>query len=396
MTFYSNSWLPGAILLQKTEIYLILLFTFFISLLNFDFRNVNNQANSYFFLGDGKYFKLLLFFICISVIGFNLQEISSGFNLVYMSTFICYVYLFFFKLPSIFIARNELFLQFLRFISNLGFAIAFIGMVILVSGLSPIKRYDFTSQSIIVHPNFVAYFYTTAIITLTYYILASKNDFTLFEKYYRFASLAVLIIAQLFTYGRGGYVGTTVGISIIGTYYFRKRIILVLPFFISFLVFVIPSFFEAKGTSSFYSRFALLIPAYHMITASNTSLLWGYGAYHNMAIFVKYMAIDGVTEPNISDPHNTYLRLIMMFGLVFTSILILYVLKLNFRTLRASFRTTDINEKLFYGYLLALALGLLSMGLFDSGLVSTVFFYMHFLLVILGLMYYRTQKAVQT
>jgi hypothetical protein len=296
--------------------------------------------------------------------------------------------LYFSCVPKIFLTKISFFFSFVKLVSFTGFILSVIGLTILFLGLSPIVKYSFTTHSIVNHPNYITYLYTVSILSTLYYYLNYKNIFDFSQKAFYLFILLIQIIAQLLSYSRGGYIGTILGSGILITYYYRKKVILIYPLLFAILVLFVPYFFKAKGSISFFSRFYLLIPAYYMITEDMNRLLWGYGAYTNMAVYEKYMVIYGVTEEGISDPHNTYLRLVMMFGILFTLVLILYIIRLIYKTVKASIKTRHLKVKLFYGYLLSAIVGLLAMGLFDSGLVATVFFYLAFLMIFSGMLYH--------
>ena len=391
ITIYGNSWIPGGPTIQRFEIYLILLLTGIVFLVEFEFDSLNTFLKSGMLSYDNKYLVLLVVLFLISIFVYNLHEVSTFFGIVYNATFFCFVYLYFFKLPAILLSSKELLRRFLLITSLTGFAIAFLGVFIFLTGTSPAKLYAVTTHSIIVHPNFVAYFYTISIITSFYFYLNYKNNVTPIIRLFLKLSIFVQLIAQLFTYGRGGYIGTIFGLGVLFAFYFRKKAILIFPLLVAPLILIIPAFWKFKGGASYVSRSLLLLVALDMISSSQTALLWGYGSFDNMGVFIKYLTLYNLNTPGISDPHNTVLRLIMMFGLIFTTVLLIYFFKLCLRVFLLSYRSRDNDEKFFYGYLLSLVIGLSLMGLFDSGLVSTVFFYSEFLLIGSGLMYYKIQ-----
>jgi len=293
--------------------------------------------------------------------------------------------LFFIKIPQILCSSDEYMKMFFKFIFNLGSFFAVFGFLIYFTGISPIEKYDFAAYSFIVHPNFMANLYTSFIICSVFYYLSYKSNFPDFYRKIVFTSIVLQLLALLFTFGRGGYIGTAVSLGLLLTFYYRKKIIIIFPILISFLILILPRFFSAKGTGSFLSRFLLLIPAYHMMNESSTVFLWGYGAYSNIEIFSKYMVIYNIIEENISDPHNSFIRLVLMFGLLFTISLIAYILYLSSRLFYRVLKSTVPKERLLYGFLFSAVTGLLVQNLFDSGLSSTVFFHIQFFLVYLGI-----------
>ncbi|HMQ98039.1 MAG TPA: hypothetical protein PKE39_03360 [Ignavibacteria bacterium] len=385
MVIYRNSWLPGGIALQGKEIFVIVILIILAFVYQFDLNILNNFLNFNLLRFENVFFLFIFFSYSISIFVYNRQEISTVFNVFYTSTFLGYTYLFFIKVPQILCKSKELMKSFFVFIFYLGSFITFFGLLIYFAGISPIEKYEFAAYSIIVHPNFTANLYTSFIICSVFYYLYYRIEFSDFYKRIVLVSIILQIISQLFTFGRGGYVGTAVSLGILFAFFYRKKIILLFPVIISLSALIFPRFLSAKGTGSFLSRFMLLIPAYHMMNENRTVFLWGYGAFSNIEIFSKYMIIYNILEENISDPHNSYIRLILMFGIIFTASLIIYILYLLSRLFFRILKSTSENERLFNSFLLAATAGLLVQNLFDSGLSSTVFFHIQFFLLYLGI-----------
>lgn len=385
MVIYRNSWLPGGNALQGKEIFVIVILIALIFVYQLDSTVLTNFLNYNFLRFENIFFLFIFLSYCISILIYNIQELSTIFNIFYTVTFLGYTFLFFIKVPQILCNSKELMKTFFSFIFYIGSFIAIFGLMIYFAGISPIEKYDFAAYSIIVHPNFTANLYTSFIICSVFYYLYYGTEFSDFYRKIVFVSIILQLLSLLFTFGRGGYVGTAVSLGILFTLYYRKKIILIFPIIISLSVLIFPRFLSAKGTGSFLSRFLLLIPAYHMMNENRTVFLWGYGAFSNIEIFSKYMIIYNIVEENISDPHNSYIRLILMFGIIFTISLLSYILYLSSRLFFRIIKSSSPKERLFNIFLLAAVVGLLVQNLFDSGLSSTVFFHIQFFLVYLGI-----------
>lgn len=392
---YRNSWLPGGYALQGKEIFVIVAIIALTFVYQLDSNVFANILNFNFVRFENIFFFFILLTYSISILVYNRQEISSVFNIFYTATFLGYTYLFFIKIPRILCSSKELMHSFFRFIFYLGSFIAAFGLLIYFAGISPIEKYDFAAYSLIVHPNFTANLYTSFIICSVFYYLSYKGEFSDVYRKIVFSSIVVQLLSLLFTFGRGGYIGTAISLGLLFTFYYRKRIILVFPVVLTLLFLVLPRFFSAKGTGSFLSRFLLLIPAYHMMNESRTVFLWGYGAFSNIEVFSKYMVIYNIMEENISDPHNSFIRLILMFGILFTVSLLVYILYLTSRLFYMVIKSTAPKDRLLYGFLFSAVAGLLVQNLFDSGLSSTVFFHIQFFLIYLGIIRIVVNTSLQ-
>ena len=87
-----------------------------------------------------------------------------------------------------------------------------------------------------------------------------------------------------------------------------------------------------------------------MITRSKISLLWGYGATNALKSFQKYNLIYNLTgsvrESQLNNPHNALVSLILMFGVLFTLVLVIFVSILLFGTLLKALKTKDFRVSL--------------------------------------------------
>src|SRR5690606_19704781 len=135
------------------------------------------------------------------------------------------------------------------------------------------------------------------------------------------------LAAQFFSLTRAGMIACLFSFFIFLFVVYRNKMIIIVPLIVFTLSSVIVNFFIAKGFDSFLSRFLLLIPAYNMIIASTQSLLWGYGVVNVNKIFQGFMVLTNVLEQDIEDPHNSWVFLIMMFGILVTLLIIYFIFK---------------------------------------------------------------------
>jgi len=226
----------------------------------------------------------------------------------------------------------------------------------------------------------------------TLYIIYWKwKEMTVFQRTFYVTSLLVQLVSQLFTFTRAGMIATAAGLLIFLFLIYRSKIILILPVFLGVIPIFVLSFFQAKGFGSFISRLYLLVPAYEMITESREKMLWGYGITN---AFKEYGKRVSLIEEYIKDPHNTYVTLLLMFGLVFTAVLIIFVFNLLLKTLLKAVKKKEVPEiRLLYIFLFSSAVSILLQGIFDAELIKHDYFTIHYLLLLFGIMYLTTEKV---
>lgn len=117
-----------------------------------------------------------------------------------------------------------------------------------------------------------------------------------------------------------------------------------------------------KGATSFVSRFKLWIIALELVQKSKSALLWGYGYTEGNILFRKKAFI--FTEI-VEHPHNAYVSLLLMFGLIFLIIFILLMIYLLLHNFIKIYKTNIQSEKLYYNYLFSLLISFLVQGLFE-------------------------------
>jgi len=372
------------------ETYIILFLGFIVFLICFDFNELLNLK--FFKLPISKLILSTLFFLLLfSILVYNNQELTHQRNLLRLICYFIYFQLFFIFIPRFFVNNPAFFEKFIKFIANLGFWSALFGFFTMFN--HPYQEYNGMLLTFIIHPNNASIIFTITAITTLYFYYWKKDTFTLFQKYFYLFSITLQYFAQLFTYTRAGLIACAVGVTLFLILYYRGKFIIIIPVISTIVPYFLAGFFTAKGFNSFSSRFVLLIPAYYMIIESKTSMLWGYGVTEAFVKYKEYEVIYNVLETNINDPHNTYVSLTIMLGLVFTIMLIVSVIFLFIKSIIKILKLKSQKEKLFYIFLIGVLTSIGTQGLFDSELIVLEYYTIQFLLVFLGITYYSIRKT---
>ncbi|MBC8485026.1 MAG: hypothetical protein H8D45_03185 [Bacteroidetes bacterium] len=131
-----------------------------------------------------------------------------------------------------------------------------------------------------------------------------------------------------------------------------------------------------------------------MITLNTDRLLWGYGVSNAMKVFKEYME-NMISEEKIDDPHNSFAYLILLFGLIFTIVILFFVCKTIFKGIVKIFKSysdDEYNKLIFYSFLVSLLMSLMIHGIFDAELVKTEFYSLQFFLIFLSILYNYTKR----
>lgn len=386
---YRNSWFPGANLIELGVIYIIIGISGLLFLLNFDFQKALSSPIN-LLSSDNKFFLIFFSFLTITIAVNNFIEITDGWYFRRLLCFISYFIIYFIYLPSLFLEHKDYFFKFLKFFSILGAYTSIFGIVIFFLGFKPISHYGGNFVSFCIHPNYISFFLTTSIIS-TLFLILYKKGLSKYLYYFLIATIFIQFFAQLLTLCRAGIMGSTVGILLLFVFYLRKKSFFVIPFVILLAQFVISNAFVAKGSDSTISRFLLLVPAYNMIVESTSSFLWGYGPSKTFDAYAQFRDFYFIAE-KVNNPHNTVVSMIIMFGSLFTFVMLFFGARLLFKGSFRSFKSADNSERLIYGFLVTVLSGLFIQGLFDSAILMPEFFDMQFFLLFLGLLHRLTSK----
>lgn len=390
MELYRDSWLPGGGYLIGKEVYLITLMGFLLILYISDINNIFNFTPIRY-LRVNKYQFLLIFLLMVSTFMYNIQEITNRNYLMRFFSFGVFIFIYFLLIPNFFYLNPGYFDKFLRLITYLGLLSAIFGFIVLVLGINPKKEFSDQLTSYIVHPNNSSIIFTISCITTIYYYHRKKSVHSFRENIFYLTSFFIQIIAQLYTYTRAGYLGTSIGLLIYFSFYYRKKFLFILPMVIISIPFFLRGFVSSKGFESFLSRFLLLIPAYFTITKNEQTLLWGNGTSDALKQFQNNLMYN-LPQEGVLDPHNSYVTLIMMFGILFSFVLFVLIIKQIFKGIKRILSSEDTKERLIFIYITSFIISLCIQGLFDAELVKPEFYSMQFLLIIFGILRYSTMK----
>ncbi|MCX7878864.1 MAG: O-antigen ligase family protein [Ignavibacteria bacterium] len=285
------------------------------------------------------------------------------------------------------IDNPDLFESFIKALIYSGSLFAIVGLLMFYGGFHPLPVYDYALISVINHPNNTSIIFTICFLPNLFYIYWKYREFSLFEKVMYISLFVIQLAAQLLTLTRAGMLATLAGLLLFFGFIYRRKAIFLLPIIIiSSLTFGV-AFFEAKGFASFVSRFYLLIPAFNMIFKDTKSTLWGYGLNNSLKEYKKELVNFSPSEFMINDPHNSYVTLALMFGLLITFIILFFIGYLIVHNVRNIFSFNHRALILFHVFLVSSSVSLFVQGIFDAELVKYDFYTIHYLLTILGFMY---------
>lgn len=389
---YSKSWLPGGMsIIGLRENIVTLLFSTSILFISFDilkFLKLQINLSSL----ENKFLYLLLFIVLIATVYFNPIEFTSIKSIINMLCYASLFIIYFFIFPKYLYKNPKYFEKFIKIIIIWGFIFAVVGFFMLFISFNPFSANTFALVSFINHPNNTSIVFTITFIPTLYYLLARWNALSIFSKLFYFFSFILQIVAQLFTYTRAGMIATAFGLIIFLAFYYRSKFIFILPILISIIPLFVVAFFKAKGFASFVSRFYLLIPAMEMIQKSTSRMLWGYGITNSLIEYKKNLLEFNTGELTINDPHNTYVTLVLMLGLIYSITLLIFIVLLIFKYIKKIIKSNDRKISLFYIFLVSSTISIMIQGLFDAELIKIDYFVIHYLLICFGMMYLFIKK----
>jgi hypothetical protein len=394
---YRNSWLPLGRSLGGKEDFIVVVLSSFLFLMIFDFYHLLSQ-DIYYYFKNNLIFLILFFLLFISTLIFNRQELTSKYYLTRYLTFIFYFIIYFVIFPKFLFQNPEFFRKFIFIIVCYGAITSFLGLFLLFAKMNPSGAYGEVAISYIWHPNMTAFVYTVSILATIYFFQQYYKNFSILIKSLIITTLILQILALLLTLCRAAVFGVVIGTSFYLCLIYKRKLLLIIPILVVLVPIVIERYFVIKGLASTSSRFLILIPAIQMILQSRSKMLWGYGITDSFDIYKKYLVYNGlITDAaGINNPHNTILQLIMMFGLIFTTLLLVYITYILIKVFIRSWRAHEKNEKNFFAFLFSSLLALIIHNLFDGQIIMPEFFCMQFFLIYLGLShFYITSKKKQ-
>ncbi|MBS1514218.1 MAG: hypothetical protein JSS63_04275 [Bacteroidetes bacterium] len=222
-------------------------------------------------------------------------------------------------------------------------------------------------------------------------ILYQKSQFSPFLIRFSLIGIFLQYIAQLLTFCRAGIIGTSLAISIFFFLHYKKKALIIIPLVAILIVSFVSSFIVAKGNVSTVSRFLLMVPAYNMLVESKSAFLWGYGPTYTFDAYAYFRDFFFIAE-KVNNPHNTVVSMAIMFGVLFTVIMLFFGGSLLFKGSLKAITVKNKNENVIYSFLVVILVGLFVQGLFDSALLMPEYFDMQFYLLFLGILYKLTDK----
>lgn len=390
LCLFRISWFPGSgvFLAFYNEIVVVFYVSFFVFTFSFPkFFTYRLQIRSFLsFL-----FLLSFILLIVNILIFNIQEVTTVQYLLKMFVLLSNFIFFFFLIPNLFSRKVHFFLIFVKFIFWLSTIASIFGLLLFLSGAAPVEgRYSGYTVSFSVHPNYISGFYLIGIFTSVYYFLTNKGNWKIEVKALVSAATFLQVMALLFTFSRGAILGLVIGAIVFMALYFRHKFLVIFPVIVLIIASYLINFFVAKGFASFISRFALLIPAYYMVSENVSRLLFGFGYSDTFEVYSKYRLLYLVFEP-VNNPHNSYVSLLLMVGLILFLLIMIIISILMLKTIRAYLKTNDSKEKLLFLFLISIVTAILIHSFFESQLVMTDFYNMAFFFIYTGIMYVCVQ-----
>jgi hypothetical protein len=177
---------------------------------------------------------------------------------------------------------------------------------------SPSDLYQGYHLGLFHHPNTNAAVFSIVVPAAFYKVFYSSK-----RNYLHISLFVFLFTSMLFTYSRATFIG--VGIALLLLTFFKSGKIMI--FFAAILTIigftVLDTFFLAKGGFSSISRLLLYYTAFQMIIENVSSMLFGYGVFRALEIFVTEKLFVGSLEV-VVDPNNMLLLLAIQFGIIIT------------------------------------------------------------------------------
>ncbi|MCC6867029.1 MAG: O-antigen ligase family protein [Ignavibacteria bacterium] len=290
-----------------------------------------------------------------------------------------------------FIYNTGYFLKLVNIISTFGFLTALFGFFLYFSGYKPLATAEYLI-SFIRHPNGVSIILSLTSLATIYYYFAKLDELTLFKKYFYFISFILQFFAELLTQSRTGILALVIALSVFFSFYYRKKIIILFPIAVISVKIFILDYILKKGSASFISRARLWLVAIDLLEKSRQTFIWGYGYTEGNKLFQKNAFY--FTEI-VEHPHNAYISLTLMFGIIFLAVFILYILFLLIRNFYIEFKHKEKKIQLFINFITSTMLLILLQGIFESPMVLYWYFLMPIFIMFLGLNHLMNNKNYQ-
>lgn len=395
LVFFRNTWLPGASILLNKEYFIIDGATIFLVLMIFDFTFFFKISKDKFRF-ENYLILILALILIISILIYNIKEILNLNSLIILLAFFSTIFIYFVQLPKYLLSNLKDFYKIFFISSNFGLIIAIIGLFFFIFHITGDIQYQFALTSVIVHPNFVSPIFILGIFSSLFVYEIMKKQMRHFMKIFLFISMFVQILSLFLTLSRNGIIALLIGMLTYLILRYRIKCLFFLPLFI-LIAPLLKNVFMTKGLNSFIGRLYLLVPAYIMLKESTIKLLWGYGLYGSFKEYQKYMVFynpldeSSMTKNVINNPHNSFVSIVLMFGLIFFIVLIILIIVIALRFFNNYISNKEIDNKNLYISIFSITVALLALGLFEGQLVQTIHFNLQPFLLFLGIMFYMNK-----
>jgi hypothetical protein len=380
LSVFTITTLPGTFLLTQYIYYIqFVVFIFFILLTFTEANHSNGKPTKFNFFHALLFVSFVLFLISSFYVNFEINfELKSIFKLI---SYPIVIYLFMFYLPKHFYLNDQLFDKFLNGFLYFSIFAAIVALSFFFLNVNINQKYSYTSIGFFAHPNSTAFIYTFSIPILIY-----KYYHKSISKGFLIVCAVILGLGFIFTLSRGGYLGVFTAMSILLFSYSKRMFFLTLICLVPLILYIIFNVASSKGDSS-YPRLLLAITAYDMIfNRGMTNMLWGYGIFNNIEVFVKDKYLFGSIE-DVVDPHNVFLLLSIQFGILLTISVTILVLFLLIRIAFKSKKFWSMEKKLRVQLCLSIICGLIAQNLLEDIVVYPEYYVMAFFLILFGYLY---------
>lgn len=331
INFYSISILPFSTIVFESIFFIQSLIVVVLVSVKFDFQNFLKSSP-----GKLDFLKILFFILSITILlsfiyNINTSNLLSFFKL---ASYFYLTYIFSFCFADS-IVKNDI--RFENFISVILIFVVVNTMVALTLRMFDISfnsNYLNQSLGLFGHPNTLGMLYVIGFPVLIYKFFAKQIRFELF-----FVIVILFLYSLMFTFSRASYIGVGAGILIF-TFFKSKKIFLFTALITVLILIYFVIDIASTKTDSSIARILLALTAVDMIFRDTSSILWGYGVYNSLELFMNEKIYFGNYE-SVLDPHNIILLLGMQFGLVATFLVLLICIILPFKVI---FKRKKFNE----------------------------------------------------
>ena len=381
LNIFILSSFPGAASFQKIifPILAFVIIVFFV--IKIDFNKILSKTFGKWNVDKILIF-LLFFTLSYSIIVINTQDLLKRDGLFKIIIFVMGGGIFLKFIPKYLSCKYSDYYKMIVFLFIAGLGTAIIGLFGLF--FQPFEtQYDWTTVSYFRHPNSVAFLYTFSSMCGVYIYFNNKDKLSFLNRGLVLASTIIILVAQLFTYSRAGILATAAGTLILVFFYSKKLFLVIFLFTLGMFPFFFAKFFEAKGTASALSRFALIIAAVDLLNSSRQGLLWGFGTLTAFSRFHSNLVLF-VPAETVEYPHNIFLFYILQFGIISLIPLALFIV---FTLVKAFFQILKRNIKRNLLILpFAIIIAIIIESLLEDTLLFPEFFVYPLFLVFFGLL----------